>query len=55
MIEENGHQTPAEIKALLDVLDFRERALVFLAASTGLRQSELFGLKWKDVVSSEGP
>jgi integrase len=41
--------TPAEIKALLDVLDVRERALVFLAASTGLRQSELFGLKWKDV------
>jgi integrase len=41
--------TPAEIKALLDVLAFRERALVFLAASTGLRQSELFGLKWKDV------
>jgi len=41
--------TPAEIKALLDVLGFRERALVFLAASTGLRQSELFGLKWKDV------
>jgi integrase len=41
--------TPAETKALLDVLDFRERALVFLAASTGLRQSELFGLKWKDV------
>jgi integrase len=41
--------TPAEIKALLDVLDFRERALAFLAASTGLRQSELFGLKWKDV------
>jgi integrase len=41
--------TPAEIKALLDVLDCRERALVFLAASTGLRQSELFDLKWKDV------
>jgi integrase len=37
--------TPAEIKALLDVLDFRERALVFLAASTGLRQSELFGFE----------
>ena len=39
--------TPAEIKALLDVLDFRERALVFLAvyrpapkrAETALDQS----------------
>jgi integrase len=41
--------TPAEIKALLDVLNLRERALVLLAASTGLRQSELFGLKWADV------
>jgi len=41
--------TPAEIKALLDVLNFRDRALVFLAASTGLRQSELSGLKWRDV------
>src|ERR1700693_4156603 len=37
--------TPAEIKALLDVLDFRERALVFLAASTGLLQSEAFAFR----------
>ena len=36
--------TPAEIKALLG-LGLRERVLVLLVASTGLRQSELFGLK----------
>ncbi len=36
---------PAEIKALIDGLALRERTLVLLAASTGLRQSEIFGLK----------
>lgn len=40
---------PFEIKALLDNLGLRERALVLLAASTGLRQSELFGVKWGDI------
>ena len=37
--------TPDEIRRLVDALDVRERALVLLAASTGLRQSEKFGLK----------
>jgi len=32
---------PAEIKALIDGLALRERTLVLLAASTGLRQSEI--------------
>jgi integrase len=41
--------TAAEIRALVDNLALRERTLVLLAASTGLRQSELFGLKWRDV------
>jgi integrase len=41
--------TPAEIKALLGGLNLRERTLVLLAASTGLRQSELFGMKWCDI------
>lgn len=41
--------TPAEIKKLLDRLAPRERTLVLLAVSTGLRQSELFGLKWLDI------
>jgi integrase len=39
--------TPAEIKALIHGLGLRERTLALLAASTGLRQSELFGLKWE--------
>jgi integrase len=38
--------TPIEIRVLLDRLALGERTLVLLAASTGLRQSELFGLKW---------
>jgi integrase len=41
--------TPGEIKALVDGLDLREKTLVLLAASTGLRQSEMFGLKWRDI------
>jgi integrase len=44
---------PAEIKALVDNLSIRERTLVLLAVSTGLRQSELFGLKWSDVDFSQ--
>jgi integrase len=40
---------PAEIKALVENLRIRERTLVLLAVSTGLRQSELFGLKWGDI------
>jgi integrase len=46
--------TPAEIKMLVDGLRLRERTLVLLAASTGLRQSELFGLKWGDINFTEG-
>lgn len=46
--------TPAEIKSLLDGLALRERTLVLLAASTGLRQSELFALKWGDIDFAQG-
>jgi len=46
--------TAAEIRALVDHLALRERTLVLLAASTGLRQSELFGLKWRDVDFERG-
>ena len=46
--------TPAEIKALMSGLGLRERTLVLLAASTGLRQSELFGLKWGDINFAQG-
>jgi len=45
---------PAEIKALVDNLGIRERTLVLLAVSTGLRQSELFGLKWGDIDPVQG-
>ena len=45
---------PAEIKALVDNLSIRERPLVLLAASTGLRQSEIFGLKWEDIGFTQG-
>ena len=45
---------PAEIKSLVDNLSIRERTLVLLAISTGLRQSELFGLKWRDIDISQG-
>jgi site-specific recombinase XerD len=43
--------TPAEIKSLLTGLELRERALVLLAASTGLRQSELFGVNGATSIS----
>lgn len=46
--------TGAEIKLLVDDLPLRERTLVLLAASTGLRQSEIFGLKWCDVDFEHG-
>jgi integrase len=35
-------------------LSIRERTLVLLAVSTGLRQSELFGLKWGDIDFAQG-
>jgi len=41
--------TTDEAKGLLANLRLRERTLVLLAVTTGLRRSELFALKWKDV------
>jgi integrase len=38
-----------EVKLLLGALDLRERTMVLLDVVTGLRASELFGLKWIDV------
>ncbi len=46
--------TPPEIKALINGLGLRERTLVLLVAFTGLRQSELFGLKWGDINLAQG-
>jgi site-specific recombinase XerD len=37
--------SPSQVQKLLDVLGIRERTLVFLAFGTGLRMSEIFGLK----------
>jgi integrase len=39
----------AELQLLLTKLDTRERTLVLLAAATGLRVSELLGIRWDDV------
>jgi len=39
----------SEVQKLLGVLGIRERTLVLLAFGTGLRMSELFGLKWNDI------
>jgi integrase len=41
--------TPAEFASLIAMLDLRERAMVMLAGSTGLRRSELVALTWADI------
>ena len=41
--------TPDEIRKLIAALPLKESTLVLLDVGTGLRMSELFGLKWGDV------
>lgn len=41
--------TPDEIRALLKELDEPVRTIVQVAATTGIRRGELFGLKWMDL------
>jgi integrase len=41
--------TPDEFRSLLPHLALRERAMVMLVGSTGLRRSEMFALRWSDI------
>jgi integrase len=41
--------TPAEIRAIVDALNGRWRPLILTAIFTGLRASELRGLRWSDI------
>jgi integrase len=45
--------TAEEFRALFDVLRDRERALGIVCATTGLRISEVLGLKWEDIDFSD--
>jgi integrase len=46
--------TAAEIRSILKRLSFVHQTMVFLAASTGLRVSEIRGLQWQDLDPSKG-
>lgn len=48
-VAEHDVLTPVEISALLGELRDPFRAIVRVAAITGLRRGELFGLKWQDI------
>ena len=48
-LREKDVLTPAEFSALLSELSGRERAMVLLAGTTGLRRSEFVALTWADV------
>ena len=48
-LREKDTLSPGEFSALLSKLDVRERAMVMLAGSTGLRRSEFIGLRWSDL------
>jgi integrase len=43
-----------EIRQLLGAVDSLTRILIFTVATTGLRQSELFGLRWSDIDFESG-
>ena len=48
-LSETDVQKPAEFAALIPELELREKAMVMLAGSTGLRRSELVALTWSDI------
>ena len=51
-LREKDVLTPVEFGALLEHLGVRERAMVMLVGSTGVRRSELIGFKWEDIDES---
>ena len=53
-VKEPDVLTPEEVHALLVELQEPFRTIVHLAAVTGMRRGELFGLKWGDVDFSKG-
>jgi integrase len=48
-LREKDVLSPEEFQALLGELSVRDRAMVLLAGSTGLRRSEMIALTWTDV------
>jgi len=48
-LREKDVLSPSEFQALLEQLSVRDRAMVLLAGSTGLRRSEMIALSWTDV------
>jgi integrase len=48
-LREKDVLSPEEFQALLGELSVRDRAMVLLAGSTGLRRSEMIALTWADV------
>jgi integrase len=48
-LREKDILTPEEFRALLEELSIRERAMVLLDGSTGLRRSEFIALTWADI------
>lgn len=48
------HLADHEIRHLLEAVDSLSRILIFTVATTLLRQSELFGLRWSDIDFESG-
>jgi ATP-dependent helicase/nuclease subunit A len=48
------HLTPEEFAQLLSLVDEPYATMIYVAVHTGLRVSELVGLKWEDVHAEEG-
>jgi len=46
--------TPEEVRALLGELEHRERTMVLVAASTGVRRGEMIALRWNDLDLDSG-